>query len=285
MSANTALYVKDGMTSRVFNEKVSCEMMKSECGWTNCKGNSIMTVYTSSGTLVVGNWHGARGPTVSEDRIKEFEEAVGFMSSVLPFQGKKHVVWGGDTNVRSAFPDGYQPSKEVQTPEEIHALILSDVLGRPGWSVDDHLSGRVGFDATVRDYLQKSPLRQAQDWNKLCPTYMKSDKPARLETVKEWTGEYDTNVFGYRSKRMKKVTRERPNIACRTPADQLAGGGPRVEYLNFARPGGASSRAPSWTERIFLSESLHGSCGKLMKDIRNRQDDHDPVFVRCSLAA
>lgn len=285
MSANTALYVKHDLSSRVFSERTTCKTMKSECGWTNCKGNSIMTVYTTSGAMVVGNWHGARGPTVSKNRMREFEEAAGYISSVKPFRGRKHVVWGGDTNVRSAFPDGYQPPKDDQTPEEIGALIRTDVLGTPGWSVDDHLSGRVGLNATVQAQLQESPLKQALDWNKLCPTYMKSNEAVRLEEVQEWTGEYETVMFGFRRKKMITVTYERPNLACRTPADQLAGGSPKVEYLSFARPSGKSSRAPSWTDRIFLSEPLHGGCGKLMKDIRNKQDDHDPVFVRCSLSA
>eukprot|EP00931_Biecheleriopsis_adriatica_P047240 TRINITY_DN27206_c0_g1_i1.p1 TRINITY_DN27206_c0_g1~~TRINITY_DN27206_c0_g1_i1.p1 ORF type:complete len:644 (-),score=100.14 TRINITY_DN27206_c0_g1_i1:27-1958(-) len=296
MSANSAVYVKQHLRSHVFSERVECSglTLKSKCSWTNCKGASVMGLSTTSGKLVVGNWHGTRSGHNSWERVLEFENAASYIGGVSSFLGRKLVVWGGDVNVRSDFSDAnirrLHETGDILSPESIFEVAggpRRDIIGQTGWTVDQHLRGEVGVNETLMLLLKEAPLKQVQGWNTLCPTYRKEVHDTF--EVLEHDGTYRTaklagwDRISWRQKNMVKRTRH--HMRCRTPADQLADGIPSgfVERLSMKEPWGKKSRAPSWTERIFLSEELFENCGKLKKDIRNRQGDHDPVFVFCSL--
>merc|ERR1712187_961125 len=75
---------------------------------------------------------------------------------------------------------------DEHTPAEIWKAIGSDVLGRRGWTIDEHLSGKVGVNWVVKQGLQKNPLRQADGWDSLCPTKTKATgdrfKSRKVET-------------------------------------------------------------------------------------------------------
>lgn len=287
MSANTAIYVREALASRVFEDEVECRGLKiRKCDWTNCKGNAIMGVYTTRGKLVVGNWHGARGQQVDRTRVLEFEQAATAILDIQPYEGMKHVIWAGDTNVRSYFPSDYADDLKVKpqlTPAEIRAVNGDDVLGTRGQTVDQHLAGTAGESAEVKRRLQEAPLFQVKGWDSLCPTYKKTAESKRVVEEKEWDGTYEKSMFGFgQSKHYIKKTVEYAHLACMTPTDQLAQGVGVIEYTDFKEIEGKKSRAPSWTERIFLSRDLYDSCGKAMKDTRNKQNDHDPMFVHCA---
>jgi len=282
MSANSAVFVRTSVTSHVFQATVHCSGtdLRSTCSGTNCKGTSVMGLYTTAGYLVVGNWHGARAGTESETRIREFEQAVAYISNMPEFLGRKLVVFGGDTNVRSKFPEGFAINGDLpqHLPQQIWEVVQLDVLGSADWTVDQHLRGEVGIDESVMRSLQKAPLKQVKDWNKLCPTYRKTSNSTYDEAFRAAAGKGRLGFQKY-----EKGIRQLPNLKCRTPAEQMADQRESEEFLDMKMPGGSKSRAPSWTERIFLSEDLFNSCGKAKKDTRNPQTDHDPMYVQCSM--
>lgn len=292
MSANSAVYVRLPMSSRILPNSVECSGTKliSKCDWTNCKGNAVMGLTTSSGKLIVGNWHGDRRGPVSEPRIEEFEKAAQEILSIQPYRGRKLVVWGGDTNVRSDFGGDadltIDASENTILPEAISARMRGgDFIGRPGWTVDEHLRGEVGLSDAVKTGLRGHPLRQVRDILKLCPTYRKSRQEYRTTMEEVWDGTWKTR-FGIRySKNMVMREKKRYNLLCQTPADQMPYGAPQnAEYIDMKRVMNTKkSRAPSWADRIFVSDFLYDGCGKAKKDIRNKQSDHDPVYVECNI--
>jgi len=164
-------------------------------------------------------------------------------------------------------------------PREILAAARGDVLGVPGWTLDQHLRGEVGLDPWVRSRLRSAPLRQAEGWDRLCPTYQKTTAPRYERKYREWDGTKNWVGMKNYAKRVEHL----PNLRCRAPASQMADGVARQEILSMARPDGKKSSAPSWTERIFLTEELFRACGEAKKDVRNTQTDHDPMFVNCSI--
>eukprot|EP00928_Gymnodinium_smaydae_P009789 TRINITY_DN13671_c0_g1_i2.p1 TRINITY_DN13671_c0_g1~~TRINITY_DN13671_c0_g1_i2.p1 ORF type:complete len:626 (-),score=65.06 TRINITY_DN13671_c0_g1_i2:34-1911(-) len=287
MSANSAVFVREGANAHVF-PRTSCsnEVLKSHCDWTNCKGNAVMEVWTSSGKLVVGNWHGARGGSESPERITEFEQAVRYIAQLQSFLGRKLVIWGGDVNVRSRFKKNMEMVDFVKTytPSELWQEIEGDVLGKVGWTVDDHLQGKVGNDPIVQAILAKEPLRQVSGWDRLCPSYRKVQH-ARREVVEHvWNGTYKRYPLGIKKKAYITERVVQDNLKC--VSDNVHTYGRRnhgFEYTDTVALEGPKSRAPSWTERIFVSDDLLKHCGEAKKNIDNRQDDHDPLFVSCTL--
>lgn len=282
MSANTAVFVRASKRSQIWGGSIECSnlTLRSKCAFTNCKGSVVLGLITASGKLVVGNWHGERGGTFSKERTEEFEAAASAIYKSPTYLGRKLVVWGGDINVRSDFVGEATVFGDVLLPEEIRRSMRGDALGEKGWDLDQHLRGEVGHSPFVKSALQGWQLRQAKGWDKLCPTYMKTIEAGHLKNYNEWDGTYTTNFLRMTVKHWVKKTEFRYNMACRTPADQLASGVSETEYLKALEGPG---RAPSWTDRIFLSRELYDHCGMLKKDIRNIQTDHDPVYVTCSI--
>lgn len=177
------------------------------------------------------------------------------------------------------------PDNVTVPAEAISALMRGgDFLGRSGWTFDEHLRGEVGFSNEVMSGLQSHPLRQVQDILKVCPTYRKSTQAYRTTTERVWDGTYKS-MFGVRFQHMVSQEKRLYNLACQTPADQLPHGVPqREEYIDMKRAANTGkSRSPSWTERLFVSDNLYTGCGKAKKDIRNKQSDHDPVYVECTI--
>jgi hypothetical protein len=287
LSANTAIFVREDQQHHILVGDQECtgtSLRSDPCDYTNCKGSTVMGLTTSAGKLVIGNWHGARkNGTFAKKRVLEFEQAAEAILKMQPFKEQKFVMFGGDTNVRSIWPTKSELDLNLEvTPSQIMAEIGPDILGVEGWTVDQHLAGEVGFSEAVKQGLRTSPLRQANGWNTLCPTKTKSRVSERIQETKVWTGEYEEKWWGNKKKFVKK-TESLPNVRCRTPSDQTSTGKSPEEYVDMTNPWGAKNNAPSWTERFFLSTNLYEHCGKLMKDSRNAQNDHDPVFIRCTL--
>lgn len=290
LSANTAVFVKKGHEHHVFTGNQECtgsSLRSDPCDYTNCKGSTVMGLTTSAGKLVIGNWHGARAGTLSNKRVGEFEQLVKATFKIQPFAGRKLVLSGGDSNVRSNFGPKRSlrlDASNERTPAEIRAAMGHDILGIAGWSVDQHLKGEVGLDKEVMSELRRSPLKQVKGWDTMCPTKTKTQLDARYEEERVWTGEYEWIWFG-RRKKYRTVKKRIPNLRCRSPPDQMSTGESSEELLDMKRPSGDKSSSPSWTERLFLSPMLFESCGKAMKDIRNPRSDHDPFYTRCKLPA
>lgn len=293
LSANTAVFVKSEKQHQIWADNVECTgtSLRSEpCDFTNCKGSTVMGLTTSAGKLVVANWHGQRAGTISHKRVEEFENAASAILEIQPFQGKKFVVMGGDTNVRSDFgpKDDYTFRENldlaaVNTPAQILSAIGPDVLGFEDWTVDQHLSGVKGFSESVKLGLQNTPLKQVKGWNTICPGKTKTLVDARFKTEDVWTGEYKESRWWGKSKVYEPVTEKLHNLMCESPAEQMSTGTASKELIDMKKIWGDKSSSPSWTERFFLDETLYENCGKAMKDIRNPQTDHDPLYVRCTL--
>jgi len=288
LSANTAVFVREGRENQLYPHRLECtreELRSTPCAWSNCKGSIVMGLHTSFGKLVVGNWHGHRAGTESTKRVEEFEAAVSAIHRIEPYRGKKLVVLGGDINVRSWFGEKNDPypidPRHSYTGSQLYEQI-PDILGHGTWTMDQHLSGEVGLSEEVKDILSAEPLHQAKGWNTLCPTKTKTPDSFIIDEIKEWDGTYKKGLWGTK-KRMVAKEIQVPNLECHTPADQMASGESVAEYTSMEKLYGSKSNTPSWTERIFLSKDLFDACGKIMKDTRNRQDDHDAVFVHCSL--
>jgi hypothetical protein len=248
-----------------------------------------MSVPTSSGKLVVANWHGARAGTLSHERVQEFEKVAMTILDTSPFKGKKLVILGGDINVRSDFGSkGSQLALDLEvehTPGDIVRAMGRDVLGVEGWTVDQHLNGTVGLSSFVKRALRRSPLRQAKGWNTLCPTKTKKPDPHWYVEEKVFVG-WGRSFWGAKKKRYSKVQRRKSHLHCRSPEDQTSTGRSDLELVDFKKKWwGPKSSAPSWTERFFLNEEMYNACGKVMKDIRNQQDDHDALYVHCVFPA
>lgn len=300
LSANSAVFVKSNKQHLVFAEKAgetrcSGTDYRSTCDWTNCKGSSVMAVETTSGWLVLGSMHLARAGTSSNDRVDEVEHALQGLSQQLPASSanrKTMVFFGGDINTRSDFGSKdhqkFIASEEYLDAEhsgnEVWKDVGGDILGHGSWTVDQHMSGAEGFSQEARRRAKALNLKAAKGFENLCPTYRKSKDAYRKEKVKKWDGAYEKGMFGFKKKVMVSRTVAHPNLKCRTPADQLASGVSTLEYHDMEKPFGDKSRSPSWTMRIFLSEPLQKACGKVIKDIRNAQDDHDPLFVHCDVS-
>jgi len=284
LSASVAVYVRTEMWSRVFPVSVTCEHFISMCDWTNCKGSAVMTMMTTSGKLILASSHLARAGQISAKRVKQFEIVANAIASARQGDRQSLVIFGGDSNVRSEFREDVSFDQEY-TAEQVRQAAGPDILGHENWTLDQHLEGRVGLNSRVRIGLQDQPLFQAKSWDKLCPFYRKTNETAGKKVkVKSGT---KTKPKRFRVRRRKDATQDaavRNTLACRSPEDQLASGdNSQLEFFDVSSIKGCKSRAPSWTMRVFLSEVMYEACGKLMKDIRNLQTDHDPVFVRCLL--
>lgn len=297
LSANTAVFVKRSKSHQIYLADMECtgtSLVSAPCDYTNCKGSTVMGLTTTAGKLVVGNWHGQRAGTLSKKRVEEFENAARAVLAVQPFKGKKYVVFGGDTNVRSDFgpkvssgqfiPEGFDLA-EFHTPAEIVSVVGPDVLGIEGATVDQHLSGQAGLDEAVKAGLRETPLKQVKGWDTMCPGKTKSTDSARYVDKEVWTGKMEDN-WGWvpgQHKVMKTVQESFHNLKCRSPPDQMSTGDSPDEFIDMKKYYGDKSSSPSWTERFFLDETLYQTCGKAMKDVRNAQTDHDALYVNCQL--
>merc|ERR1712046_400241 len=122
-------------------------------------------------------------------------------------------------------------------------------------------------------------------WNSLCPTKTKATGDQfKTDMTKPNGFSKFFKAKWMESKERKHVTDRIHNLRCKSPAGQMATGKSEVEFTDMTRKlWGDFSNPPSYTERLFLSQDLYETCGNAMKDIRHRNDDHDPMFVRCNL--
>eukprot|EP00929_Paragymnodinium_shiwhaense_P108988 TRINITY_DN75344_c0_g1_i1.p1 TRINITY_DN75344_c0_g1~~TRINITY_DN75344_c0_g1_i1.p1 ORF type:complete len:452 (+),score=55.44 TRINITY_DN75344_c0_g1_i1:163-1518(+) len=210
-------------------------------GFNPGKGTAIVSVQTPRGRLVAASTHSTHGGIEEPDRVKGFHDAVKKIIGFAP----TYVAWAGDFNPRTPITPELESAllDGEHTGEENFQMLAEqpDFLGREG----------VTFDAELEEASQGA-LKQL-DVRHMCPSYRKS------------------------------ADENKPRFACQSP-------GSTEEELYFSPQDGKtqwndngphSNRAPSWTERIMVTEEMSGGCDRTEK-IKSKED-HDIVLVKCFL--
>eukprot|EP00929_Paragymnodinium_shiwhaense_P112520 TRINITY_DN8077_c0_g1_i2.p1 TRINITY_DN8077_c0_g1~~TRINITY_DN8077_c0_g1_i2.p1 ORF type:complete len:828 (-),score=165.73 TRINITY_DN8077_c0_g1_i2:116-2599(-) len=230
---------------------------------TNTKGSTILSIPTVMGLMVAASTHADRGPTMSDGRVQLFHGTTKYL--MVP--GPALITWGGDFNQRVAItdsdmanlmkygqvddPDPQSPKngqkgpvpKELQ-PERVYELLKGkpDILGRHMYTTEQELEFSTGGRLQQVDGI----------WNH-CPTYRKDNPGVYKGWSRTWNG----------------------NLACKGPGDE------HIQYYNCCKYQGASSRSPSWTERIFVDRQLKAGCQEAKKIFSD--EDHDMLYVQCEV--
>jgi len=253
ISPGVVVLVKDGKEKLLRSQSGGCaDPLKGKDGsWLNDKGSEIGWIYSTQGRRIAfASTHGARGDTISEERVKELRDAA---AELLDLNAEV-IVWGGDFNPRTpdadaifgfsqvAFtpPDGAEDVGKYDPRKAMKLLARQeDIFGKEDQTFDELLesttSGKIVQAPGIRD---------------LCPSYPKKPGP----------GKYDGKTW-------------KPNLACQS------GDGSVEYYTGGVALSGKKNKSPSWPDRILVSSNLN--CDPVRKILA--EEDHDALLATCRL--
>lgn len=216
-------------------------------------GSVILEVHTVSGVLAAASTHGPTGGTISSNRTSSFEATVNHILGLSP----KYVAWGGDFNMRIPFEN--EDDSSILSLGVTHPPPDSEgVDQKPEWTAMfnptaayDRLRGFLDILGSEKKTLAQELesfsdgiLVEVDGVRDLCPSYSKAGGAG--ETPSYWG-----DLVGRRDARPWL-----PNFACQAPGREVEYYmSPLSEKDGKVKWSGESSQAPSWTDRLIVSQA------------------------------